>query len=145
MVSKWASLVAQLVKNLSVYRTQVRYLSWKDLLEKRQTTHSSILAWRIPWTEEPGESIGSQRVGHHWRDLACPHAALQTYSLPLSHQGSPIYMVPLCLTFTETAKLFCKPAAPFYIPIKNVCVRVPISVHLHQHLLFSGVFFNALQ
>ena len=60
--------------------------------------------------------------------------------------GKPyVYIVPLCLTFTETAKLFCKPAAPFYIPIENVCVRVPISVHLHQHLLFSGAFFNALQ
>ena len=42
-------------------------------LEKGMTTHSSILAWRIPWTEEPCglQSMGSQRVGHYWRDLAC--------------------------------------------------------------------------
>ena len=47
----WASLVAQLVKNLSVMReTCVRSLGWEDPLEKEETTHSSILAWRIPWT-----------------------------------------------------------------------------------------------
>ena len=51
----WASLVAQLVKNLpAVQETQVRFLGWEDPLEKEMATHSSILAWRIPWTEEPG-------------------------------------------------------------------------------------------
>ena len=44
--------------------TQVQSLDWEDALEKGMTTHSSILAWRIPSTEEPGESMGSQRVGH---------------------------------------------------------------------------------
>ena len=46
--------------------TWVRYLGWEDTLEKEMATHSSILAWRIPWTEEPGglQSMGSQRVGH---------------------------------------------------------------------------------
>ena len=44
----------------------VRSLDWEDALEEGMTTHSSMLAWRIPWTEEPGglESMGSQRVGH---------------------------------------------------------------------------------
>ena len=47
----WASLVAQLVKNLPAVReTWVQFLGWKDPLEKRKATHSSILAWRIPWT-----------------------------------------------------------------------------------------------
>ena len=48
--------------------TQVGSLGWEDLLEKRMVTHSSILAWRIPWTEEPGglQSMGSQEVGHNW-------------------------------------------------------------------------------
>ena len=47
-------------------------LGWEDPLVEGMTTHSNLLAWRIPWTEEPGElqSIGSQRVGHNWRDLA---------------------------------------------------------------------------
>ena len=50
----WASLVAQLVKNLSAMQeTCVRSLDWEDPLEKEMETHSSILAWRIPWTEEP--------------------------------------------------------------------------------------------
>ena len=48
--------------------TWVRFLAWKDPLKKGMATHSSILAWRIPWTEEPGglQSTGSQRVGHDW-------------------------------------------------------------------------------
>ena len=59
----WASLVAQMVKNLpAMWETQVRSLGWEDPLEKEMVTHSSILAWRIPWTEEPGglQSMGSQ-------------------------------------------------------------------------------------
>ena len=55
------------VKNLpAMQETRVRSLSQEDPLEKGMATHSSILAWRIPWTKEPGglQSIGSQRVGH---------------------------------------------------------------------------------
>jgi len=58
-----ASLMAQLVKNPSAMQeTWVRFLGWEDSLEKRTATHSSILAWRIPWTEELGrlQSMGSQ-------------------------------------------------------------------------------------
>ena len=51
MEAFWASLVAQMVKNLSIMRkTWVQSLGWEDLLEKGLATHSSILAWRIPWT-----------------------------------------------------------------------------------------------
>ena len=56
-----------MVKNLPAMReTWVPSLGWEDPLEKGMATHASILAWRIPWTEEPGgvQSIGSQRVGH---------------------------------------------------------------------------------
>ena len=63
----WASLVAQTAKHLPpMWETQVQSLGWEDPLEKEMAIHSSILAWRIPWTEEPGRlpSIGSQRVGH---------------------------------------------------------------------------------
>ena len=62
-----ASLVAQLVKNLpAMQETQVQSLGHEDPLEKGMVTHSSILAWRIPWTEEPGrlQSMRSQRVRH---------------------------------------------------------------------------------
>ena len=62
-----ASLVTQMVKNLfAMWETWVRSLGQEDLLEKGKETHASILAWRIPWTEEPGglQSMGAQRVGH---------------------------------------------------------------------------------
>ena len=62
-----ASLVAQRLKHLPLMQeTWVRSLGWEDPLEKEMVTHSSILTWRIPWTEKPGrlQSMGSQRVGH---------------------------------------------------------------------------------
>ena len=62
-------LVAQTAKNPPVMQeTQVRSLGQENPLEKRMAIHSSIPAWRIPWTEEPGglQSMGSQRVGHDW-------------------------------------------------------------------------------
>ena len=61
------SLVAQMVKRLpTMWETWVRSLGREDPLEKEMATHSSTLAWRIPWMEEPGglKSMGSQRVGH---------------------------------------------------------------------------------
>ena len=53
--------------------TEVQSLGGEDPLKKGMTTHSSVLAWRIPWTEEPGglQSLGSQRIRHEWRDWAC--------------------------------------------------------------------------
>ena len=59
--------MAQTVKNLpAMEETRIQSLDWEDPLEKGIASHSSILAWRIPWTEEPGglQSMGSQRVGH---------------------------------------------------------------------------------
>ena len=64
----WAFLVAQMVKNLpAMQETWVLSLGQEDPLEKGLATHSSILAWRIPWTEELGrlQSMGSQRVGYN--------------------------------------------------------------------------------
>ena len=65
-------MVAQTVKNLpAMQETQVWSLGWEDCLEKEMAIHSSIVAWRIPWTEEPGglQSMGSHRVGHDWSDF----------------------------------------------------------------------------
>ena len=66
--SLWDFPVAQMVKNLpAMQETQVQSLGQEDPLDKRTATHSNILAWRIPWTEEPGglQSMESQRVGHN--------------------------------------------------------------------------------
>ena len=67
IIYRMASLVTQAVKNLpAVQETRVRSLGREDPLEKEMVIHSSILAWRVPWTEEPGglQSMRSQRVGH---------------------------------------------------------------------------------
>ena len=57
-----------MIKHLpTMQETQVQSLGWEDFLEKKMATHSSILAWKIPWTEKPGrlQSKGSQRVGYN--------------------------------------------------------------------------------
>ena len=67
LLYSWAFLVAQLVKNPpAMQETWVQSLGQEDPLEKGMATHSSNLAWKIPWTEEPGgpQSMGSLRVGH---------------------------------------------------------------------------------
>ena len=90
----WPSLVAQTVKCLPTMReTWVQLLGWEGLLEKEMETHSSILAWKIPWMEEPGrlQSMGSQRVRHDSatslslslsRVFAASHARLLSLNVP---------------------------------------------------------------
>ena len=76
---QWGSLVAQMVKNLPAMQetqeTWVQSLGQEVALEEGMATHSRILAWRTPWTEEPGglQFVGSQRVGHDRSNLACMH------------------------------------------------------------------------
>ena len=67
LLYSWTSLVAQMVKNPPAMRaTWIQSLGWEDPLDEGMATHSSILAWRIPWTEKPGglQSVRSQRAGH---------------------------------------------------------------------------------
>ena len=66
-----------------IEETQVRSLGWEDSLEEGTATHSSILAWRLSWTEGPGrlQSIGLQRVRHDWSDLTHMHTAFWTVVL----------------------------------------------------------------
>ena len=83
-MAMWASLVAQMVKRLPTMReTWVQSLGLEDLVEKEMATHSSTLAWKIPWTEEPGrlQSMGSQRVRHNW-------ATSLSLSFTLDHRKS---------------------------------------------------------
>ena len=102
----WASLVAQTVKNLLAMReTWVQFLGCKDPLEKGTATHSSILAWRIPWTEEPGglQSIRLQRVGHDWvtntytATTSLCSVSIDLSILPKSHERNLTVCGHLCL------------------------------------------------
>ena len=80
-----------MVKRLpAMWETRVRFLDWEDPLEEEMATHSSILAWRIPWTEQPHglRSIGLQRVRHDWRDLAHTTSMLNIiYWIPTNCQA----------------------------------------------------------
>ena len=68
IINSKSSLVAKMVKNLlAMQETQVPFLGWEDPLEKGTATHSSFIAWRIPWTEEPD---GLQSMGHKKLDMA---------------------------------------------------------------------------
>ena len=80
----WASLVAQMVKNLPAVReTGVGSPGWEDPLEKGMATHSSVAAWRIPWTRSVGaglQSVGSQRVRHDRQINTQTHHIMYLYA-----------------------------------------------------------------
>ena len=104
LLINWASLVAQLVKNLpAVQETRVWSLGWEDPLEKEMATHSSILAWKISWTEKPGglQSMGSQRVGHDWATNT--NALFINYLINLKsiHTGSTVEFLILNVTVSD--------------------------------------------
>ena len=89
-----ASLVAQMVKRLPATReTQIRSLVREDPLEKEMAIHSSTLAWKIPWTEEPDgpQSMGSQRVGHDWATSFSFHLKRLRGNLPGYSTGDPTH------------------------------------------------------
>ena len=89
----WASLVAQRVKNLpAMWETRVRSLGWKDFLKKGMATQSSILAWRIPWTDKPG---WLQSMGHKESDmtkrLTHTHTCTHTHTHTQSHDTEHVH------------------------------------------------------
>ena len=86
--------MAQTVKNSpALQETGVWSLGWEDPLEKGMATHSSILAWRIPWTEDPSglQSMGSQRVGHNW----VPNTHTRTHTHTHTHHHWIVLGLPL--------------------------------------------------
>ena len=92
--TQWASLVAQSVKNLpAMQETWVGFLGWEDSLEKEIATHFGILAWRIPWNEEPGrlQSMGSQESDTTSR-LNCHHHT-KRWVLVVSFTWSSVYLL----------------------------------------------------
>jgi len=104
-----ASLVVQMIMNLPVIQeTHILSLGWKDSLDKGMATHSSTLAWRIPWTEEPGrlQFMGSNRVGCDWRDWAQHNLFRHTAKTP---KGK--WIVNKLLAF-EPWPLYCSTQIP---------------------------------
>ena len=116
--------VAQMVKNLlAIWKPQVWPLGQEDPLEKGMATHSSILAWRIPRTEEPGriQSMGSQRVGHNW--------AANTFTFPTTSglSGCPSFLGQGLSRTSTTLKsqLFCYSNYPV-LNLQNSFWRIPL-------------------
>ena len=97
--------MAQTVKRPpTMWETQVRLLGQEDPLEKEMATHSSILAWKIPWMEEPGglQSTGSQRVGHNWATQQSTRLFLSRFLLrevPLAIVVKLVWRCWILLTF----------------------------------------------
>ena len=136
------SLVTQMVKRLlTMWETRVRSLGWEDPLEKEIATHSSTLAWKIPWTEEPGslQSMGSQRVGHDWVTKLCTlrlwnqnakenqsHTAIKA----LNHSPSVVYfLLPLFFFF-----VCLSPAAACWVFLTTLGLVLPYLHKLAQTL-----------
>ena len=93
------SLVAQMVKRLStMWETWIPSLGWEDPLEKEMAIHSSTIAWKIPWTEEPGrlQSMGLQRVGHDWATSPSPLHIFKQYAV----------LICLCLNFIKIVSYY---------------------------------------
>ena len=105
----WGFPVAQMVKNMpAMQETGVQSLGWEDPLEKGMATHSNILAWRILWTEEPGElqSMGLQRIRHNWVTNTTPIHGVAKSRTRLS-DWTEHYNTLLHHTTTTTAPLPC--------------------------------------
>ena len=124
-VALGASLVTQMVNNLpAMQKTRVQSLGQEDALEKEMTTHSSILACRIPWTEEPGglQSVGSQRVWHDWATNTSHTILFKThfylYSLATPGLSCPEIQVP------DISNFFCQQIRPLSCHQKNFAPQI---------------------
>ena len=135
-----------MVKRLpAMQETQVRSLGGEDLLEKEMATHSSTLAWRIPWTEEPGrlQSMGSQRVGHTERLHFHFHLSLHvTLSLLVSVSLSlslfcppPSVLISVSLYFDYLMPFFLS-LPPFPSPSISSPIPWPFPVSPSLYFLF---------
>ena len=136
-----------MVKNLpAMQETRVQSMGQEDPLEKGMATHFSILAWRIPWTEEPGrlQSMGSQRVGHDWSDLVC--ACTHTHNMKCASN------LEICFVFIPNCPEGSSKRTSMHLRVRQVCVlsRVkcsltPLNLDLRQSFMFSGPQVPAVQ
>ena len=142
-------LVAQTVKNLPVIReTRVRSLGWEDPLEKEMAAHSSILAWKIPWTEEPGglQSTGSQRVGHslattqHRGSMFYPLGELwRYYHIAILQPKLKVKPLQQLCFFHVLSRKFCR--ARTYVRFLCINVNVNLQIFLCRNYSHSNLTF----
>ena len=134
-----------MVKNRPVMlETWVRSLGQEDPLEKGMATHSSLLAWRIPCTEEPGglQSMGLQRVWHHWSDLACTRTKSNTALLLMKTElVQDKRWEGQNTEFFECVRSCFSCVWPFAIP-RMVACQAPLSVGFSRDEYWSGLPFN---
>ena len=119
---------------------QVESLGWKDPLEEGMATHSSILAWRIPWTEEPGglQSTGLQRVRHDWKNLACIFGGIQLIGIG-THFKSLLFDLNSYTVWAYVTEL----AIILLAPVTKPCILSRWNRYLHSlFCLFALSFFN---
>ena len=124
--------MAQTVKPLpAMQETRVQSLGWEDPLEKEMATHSSTLAWKIPWTEEPGrlQSMGSQRVGHDWA-CVCIYIYIYTHTHTLMSQFFYRDFYWFIFPFTDSEVLFIykwyavMPCISYFIDSRHVFYHI---------------------
>ena len=136
-----ASLVAQTVKSLpAIQETWVRSLDQEDPLEKEMATHSSILAWKIVWTEEPGrlQSMGSQRVRHN--------PATDTLLLWV-HDKNKKYLVLKWHTFVcgytiFPHKIYFVPSSVMFVELSCFCITAAAAAKLLQLCTHAYIYFR---
>ena len=138
-----ASLVTQKVKRLPAMReTWVRFLGQEDLLEKEMAIHSSTLAWKIPWTEEPDrpQSMGLQRVGHDWAtSLLCIPAIFSWYLLLLlGPYHFCLYCVHLCMKCSLGISNFLEEISSLS---RSIVFLYFFALLAEEHFLISPCFF----
>ena len=140
VVSYRASLVAQRVKHLpAMQETWVWSLGQEDPLEKEMATHTSTLAWKIPWTEKPGrlQSMGLQRVGHDW--LYSDIHVTETWSIKISKEQFAANIDSFKKKEVKTSSIICKISTRFFFSqillqmSNSVYVGIYIYVHTHTH------------
>ena len=124
-----------------MWETWVRSLGQEDSLEKEMATHSSILAWRIPWTEEPGglQSTGSQRVGHDWATtsfffLSLSPASLEVITSLIKNNFSVFSLNPIALASSWTLVYQLPPQSCTFI----ISVKIQTPQFL-SHLVFQNI------
>ena len=156
-----ASWVAQTAKNLPAMRdTWARSLGWEEPLKEGVATHSSVLAWRIPWTEERGglQTMGSQRVGHDWAANAFTPYPIQSHfwrSCPHPYPFSSFHHFPGLLQAlpahcTESASAKVTSDHPAFNPASPHFVNLPASANPHHPALrilprwYPGLFCSVL-